>query len=407
MSQVINRLSASFVRNVSQPGRHGDGGGLYLQVTPAGDAVTKAWLFRFALNGRKRDMGLGSIHTFSLLEARERARQCRQLLHDGVDPIEHRNGRRAEAKAEAAKTITFEQAAAACVADKRHAWRAGRNGGYEAEVTSTLRTYAFPVLGALPVGAIETAQIVTALRSIWTDKPETARRVRGRIETVLAWATARGFCSGPNPARWKGHLENILATPQAREARVKHLPALPYTEVPAFMARVRAADDPTARALELLILTGARLQELRKATWDEIDLAAALWALPPERTKQKREHRVPLAPCVVALLKALPRDPACPYVFPGIKSARKPLDAIALRKALRAIPGSEGITLHGFRSSFSDWAHDCTSHQPDEIEAALGHVVGNRVKRAYRRGDGIEKRAALMRDWSKFCQSRP
>jgi integrase len=407
MAQSVNKLSAPFVSKVTKPGRYNDGLGLYAQVSQVGDNITKAWLLRFKLNGRKREMGLGSVNVFSLAEVRERARACRQLLDRGIDPIEHRKAAKLAEAAEAAKAMTFEQAAEAFIADKRSGWRAGRNGGHAAEFASTLRNYAFATLGSLPVAAIETAHVVTALRPIWTDKHETAVRVRGRIEMVLNWATAGGFRSGENPARWKGHLENILTKPKPRALRVKHHAAVPYTAMPDFMAKVTATESLLARAIEMLALTATRLGELRAAQWSEIDLDAALWTIPPERTKTHREHRVPLSRRVVALLKALPRDSNSPFVFPGLTSPRKPLDPVALRSMLHTINGGNSITLHGFRSSFRDWVGDCTTYPREVAEAALAHTVGDKAERAYRRGDALDKRRAMMADWAKFCGRKP
>jgi integrase len=403
VASSINKLSAAFVRNAA-PGRHNDGGGLYLLVTPAGDGVNRAWLFRFKQNGAKwpREMGLGSVNTYSLGEARERAKQCRQLLDRGIDPIEHRKAELATAKAEAAKAMTFEQAVAAFIADKRNGWREGRNGGHASEFASTLRNHAAD-LSKLPVAAIETAHVVSCLRKIWTDKNETATRVRGRIEMVLDWAKAGGFRNGSeNPARWKGHLENVFTKRTPRSKRVSHHAALPYAELPAFMHKLEVAEGIAARAIEMLILTATRLGELRAAEWGEIDLTAAVWTIPAAKTKSHTEHRVPLAPRVVAMLRKLPRDAASPYVFSGITSARKPLDPVAIRKTLHDIH-NDGITLHGFRSCFKDWVSDCTDYPRELAEEALNHVVGNKVERAYRRGDALDKRRHLMKDWAAFC----
>jgi integrase len=406
VASSINKLTAASVHN-STAGRVNDGGGLYLLTTPAGNDVNRAWLFRFALNGRKREMGLGSTNTYSLKEARDRAKACRQLLDRGIDPIEHRRTERAEAAAEAAKAVNFEQAAEAFLADKREGWRAGRNGGHAASIASTLRNYAFPTLGKLPIASIELPHILDVLRPIWTDKQETALRLRNHIERVLDWAKTNGYRTGENPARWQGHLENLLAKPKPKALRVKHHAALPYTEVPVFMAKVAATEGITARALECLMLTATRLGELRAAQWSEIDLDAALWTIPAARAKAHREHRVPLAPRVVTLLKKLPRDAASPYVFPGITSARLPLDPVALRSALHTINGGNSMTLHGFRSSFRDWAGDCTTYPREVAEAALGHAVGDKAEQAYRRGDALDKRRAMMADWAKFCGRKP
>jgi len=400
MASTINKLSATFVVKNTKVGRKNDGGGLYLQTAQVGERVTKAWLFRFKLNGRKREMGLGSVNTYSLAEARERARLCRQLVDQGIDPIAQRQERGAAARAEAAKRLTFAEAAAGFLRDNRSSWR---NGMHAAQWDASLRRYMLPALGPLSAAAIETAHVVNVLRPIWQDKPETASRVRGRIEAVLNWAQAHGFRSGENPARWKGHLENILPK---RVELVSHFAAMPFAKVPAFMARLAAMPDREARALEMLALTAVRLNELLGARWDEIDLASALWTIPATRTKRNREHHVPLSRRVVAILTALPREAASPFVFPGFVSPRKPLSTTTLRDFLRAVCGAEAVTLHGFRSSFRDFAGDATNTSREVAEAALSHAVGDQSEQAYRRADALAKRRRLMEKWAQFCSSR-
>jgi integrase len=409
MASTVNKLSAAFVRNSLDVGRHNDGAGLYLQTSQIGDNITKAWLFRFKLNGRKREMGLGSVNTYNLAEAREHARQCRQLVHQGIDPIEHRKTQRAEARAETAKAMTFKQAMDGFPSDNRKSWR---SAVHARQWRASLDAYAVPTLGALPVAAIETAHVVTVLRPIWSDKHVTASRVRGRIEVVLDWAKAGGFRSGENPARWKGHLENILPKHNGpgRKA-VKHHAAMPYREVPDFMTKVADTQGTAARALEVLVLTAVRLDELIGMRCDEIDLGAALWTIPPERTKGHREHRVPLSQRAYVVLIAEAKraaalgDKASPFVFPGHVSRLKPLGASTLQRALRDISGSD-VTLHGFRSSFRDWCGDQTEVAREVAEAALGHIVGDKAERAYRRGDALDKRRQLMSDWATFCNSK-
>jgi integrase len=258
-------------------------------------------------------------------------------------------------------------------------------------------------LGKLPVAAIETAHVVTTLRKIWDTKQETASRVRNRIERVLDWAKTHGFRDGENPARWEGHLENILTKPKSRRERVRHHAALPYDDISPFMAKVAATEGIAARALEMLVLTATRLGEARAAAWAEIDLDAALWTIPKERSKTHRELRVPLSPRVVTMLKGLPRDVASPYLCPGISSPRKPLDAIALRSALHDIHGGKDVTLHGMRSSFRDWVGDKTAYPREVAEQCLGHIVGDKAEQAYRRSDALDKRRQLMKDWAAFC----
>ena len=409
MASTVNKLSATFVRNSLDVGRHNDGAGLYLQTSQVGDNLTKAWLFRFKLNGRKREMGLGSVNTYTLAEARERARRCRQLVDQGIDPIEQRKTQRAEAKAETVKAMTFAQAADAFFADNRDGWR---SAVHAQQWENSLRDYALPILGSLPVATVETAHVVTVLRPIWSDKNVTAARVRGRIEVVLNWAKANGFRSGENPARWKGHLENILPKHNGNgHTLIKHHAAMAFAEVPAFMIKVAATQDTAARALEVLVLTAVRRDELLGARWDEIDLGTALWTIPPARTKGHRELRVPLSNRVYSILIAEAKhnaelgDKASPFVFPGLVSSKKSISASTLQRTLETISGSDA-TLHGFRSSFRDWCGDHTEVAREVAEAALGHVVGDKAENAYRRGDALAKRRKLMEDWAKFCSSK-
>jgi integrase len=399
MAVIVNKLCAAAVARAEVPGLYGDGAGLYLQVGPTGG---KSWLFRFGFDGHKRAMGLGPIHTRGLAEAREAARQCRLLLLQGIDPIVHREAQRATRKAEAAKAMTFAKAVEGYLADNRGSWR---SAVHARQWGASLRDYALPTLGKLAVGEIETAHIVTALRPIWSDKHVTASRVRGRIEVVLDWAKAGGFRSGENPARWKGHLENILPKAPARAA-VQHHAAMPFADLPDFMARIAASNSHAhvGRALEMLILTAVRCDELLGVRWDEIDPDAALWTIPAARTKSHREHRVPLVPRVVALLKAMPRAHASPFVFFSLVSPRKPLGASTLQRCMRDLSDTDA-TLHGMRSAFRDWCGDHTEVAREVAEAALGHIVGDKAERAYRRGDALDKRRKLMEAWAAFCGS--
>jgi integrase len=399
MAGTVNKLSAAFVIRNTVIGRKGDGGGLYLQTSRIGKRVTKAWLFRFALHGRPREMGLGGIGTWTLAEAREKARECRRLLDRGIDPIEHRRAQRATERAATAKRLTFAEAAAAFITDNRAGWR---SADHAAQWDTSLRDYVLPTLGALPVAAIETAHVVRTLRPIWQEKPETASRVRGRIAAILDWAAAGGFRTGENPARWQGHLENILPKRRAL-ASVRHHAAMPLDEIPAFAARLAATPSMVARAIEVLLLTATRLGEVLGARWGEIDLEAALWVIPASRTKANREHRVPLSRRTVAVLCALPGPQAGPLVFPSVNSPHKPIAVTSLHRVLDAGRGEAKATLHGFRSTFRDWAGDHADAPREIAEAALGHKVGDRAEQAYRRGDALQKRRALMEDWSRFC----
>ena len=395
MGRTIGKLTALQVQRAKEGKLH-DGGGLYLLCHPGG---SKSWAFRYG-GGGKRYVGLGPTHTIGLAEARERARACRQLLLDGVDPISAKRKRAVGAKLDAAKALTFAQAAASYDEAHRAGWRSPKHA---AQWRSTLTAYAYPAFGHLPVAAIDVSLILKALEPIWSTKAVTAGRVRARIEAVLDWAKARGYRDGENPARWRGHLDNLLPA-QKRVARVRHYAALPYSQVGAFMAELRTRDGIATKALEFLILTAARSGEVLGATWDEIDLTAKTWTIPAVRMKSGREHRIPLSTDAVALLKALPRAAGNPHVFIGTRRGQG-LGAIALFTVLQSM-GRGDITVHGFRSCFRDWCSERTNFPREVCEAALAHMVGNQVEAAYRRGDLFEKRRLLMTEWAKFC-SRP
>jgi integrase len=387
----INRLSAISIARAKEPGRYYDGGGLLLQIGPTG---TKSWLFRYQRDGRERRMGLGGIDTVSLAEARVRARQARQLILDGKDPLELKHeGRKAEQLAQARK-MTFKQCAAEYLAEHSDGWK---NAKHRAQwITSIER--ANRSFGNFDVAEIDVDVLIRFLTPIWRATPETGSRMRGRIEAVLDWATARKFRQGENPARWKGHMEHLLkAKPEA-----VHHPAMPFVDLPAFMAEVRARDSLSARALELTILAAARTSEVLGARWDEIDLKAAVWTVPAERMKSGREHRVPLSDRAMEILSVLHRDRSG-LMFPGAK-AGSPLSNMAMLQLLRGMKGN-GLTVHGFRSCFSDWARERTNYPRDVVEMALAHRIKDRSERAYRRGDALDKRRRLMRDWSSFCES--
>jgi len=392
----MGKLTAAGVNAQKKPGRYGDGQGLWLQVSPAG---TKSWLFRFTQEGKARQMGLGPVHTVSLAEARQKALECRKQLLEGADPIEARNGARARARVAAAKGVTFSQCAERYIAAHEIAWK---NDKHRAQWRSTLTTYCDPVFGTLPVAAIDTGLVLKVLEPIWSAKPETATRVRGRIETVLDWATVRGYRAGENPARWRGHLDKLLPS-RAKVARVNHHAALPYRELPAFMEALRAREGIGARALEFAILTAARTGEVIGATWAEIDLAERVWTIPAERMKGGREHRVPLTDPAVELLKALPREDGTEFVFLGGRKGQG-LSNVALLATLRRMDRAD-LTSHGFRSTFRDWAAETTTYPSEVVEMALAHAVGSKVEAAYRRGDLFEKRRALMADWGRFAHA--
>jgi integrase len=401
--RAANKLTPLSVKSASRPGLYGDGHGLYLQVSKFG---TKSWLFRFMRDGAARKMGLGAVHTVTLAKAREMASEARLRLLDGDDPIDARNARRAAARVVAARAITFKECADKYIAANEASWRnAKHRDQWFATFNPTRRgSLEFPAateaINKLPIAAIDTALVLKVLEPIWTATPESAGRIRGRIESVLNWAAVRELRIGENPARWRGHLENVL--PQRSKVRkVKHHAALPYSEQPAFMAELRSKEGVSARALEVTILTASRTGETIGARWPEFDLGAKLWTIPGERMKAGKEHRVPLSDRVVAILKALPRDGE--FVFPGAKADR-PLSNMAMLEIMRGMRG-KGSTVHGFRSTFRDWTSEQTAYPHELCEIALAHAVSDKTEAAYRRGDMMEKRRRLMADWATYCES--
>ena len=388
-----NKLTPLKVARLKQPGRYGDGHGLWLQVSEQG---SKAWLFRYMRDGRARQMGLGALHTVSLQEARARARLARQVLLDGLDPIDVKHERRSRLRLEKARALTFKQCADDYLGAHAGAWK---NAKHRAQWSATLDAYAHPLIGALPVAAIDTALILKILRPIWQEKPETASRLRGRIERILDWATVQEYRHGDNPARWRGHLDALLPA-KTKVRAVKHHPALPFVELPAFMDELRKRDSISARALEFTILTATRTGEAIGARWDEIDLSTKTWTVPASRMKAGRPHRVPLSDRAVAILDELPRDDSN-FVFLGAKVG-SPISNMAMLELLRGMNGN-GLTVHGFRSTFSDWARERTGYPRDVVEMALAHAVKDKSEAAYRRGDALEKRRRLMAEWARYC----
>jgi integrase len=382
------RLTAKFVTN-AKSGTHGDGEGLYLVVSPSG---AKKWIFRFTWQRRASVMGLGSASVISLAEARNRAFAARQMVASGSNPV---NEKRRAAMQDAARK-TFGEVADELIASKEAGWR---NQKHRNQWASSLATYA-ATLGPLPVDEVDTEAVLAVLKPIWTTKPETANRVRNRIEAVLNAAKAKGLRSGENPAVWKGHLDHLLAKRPKSSAR-GHFKALPYREAPDFFKRLRAIDTVAARALEFCILTAARSNEVFGLKWAEIDIEGAVWNLPPGRTKAEREHRVPLSGAALLLLKKMRLAGDGQYVFPSPRGDR-PLSHIAMQKVLTRM-GVVNATVHGFRSTFRDWAGDATPFPREVAEAALSHKVGDAAEQAYRRGDALEKRRSLMEAWASFC----
>jgi integrase len=395
VAKRIDRLSPRRVATERRPGYYADGGGLYLQVSPLG---TKSWIFRFTLNGRAREMGLGSETTFSLAEARAKARTCRQQIADGIDPIDARKALRAHGRLEAAKSLTFKECAKAYIEAHRAGWS---NAKHASQWVTTLETYVEPVFGALPVQAIDTDLVMRALEPVWLTKSETATRLRGRIESILDWAKVRGLRAGDNPARWRGHLDMLLVRPSKVKV-IEHHPALPYTDMPALLADLAEQKGIGAKALEFAILTAARTGEVIGATWAEFELDAKLWTIPPARMKAKREHRVPLSPPALRILESMqPLRRKGGFVFPGARLGM-PLSSMAMRYTLSSM-GRNDITVHGFRSSFRVWAAESTNYPRELAEAALAHVNADKVEAAYLHSDLFEKRRALMNAWATYC----
>ena len=391
-------LSAKRVAHLKKPGRYGDGHGLCLQITPSG---VKSWLLRYERAGRERWMGLGPLHTVSLQEARERARKARGQLLDGLDPLEARKAEHTRRALEAAKTITFEDAAVAYFNDHEKKWT---NAKHRAQFLSTLKAYAFPTIGRLSVADIDTGLVLKSIEEIWRTKTETASRVRGRIEAVLDWATVRGYRTGDNPARWHGLISEVLPA-RGKAQKTVHHAALPFAELPAFMAALRECEGGVgSRALEFTILTAARTGETLGARWTEIDFDEKMWKVPADRMKASREHRVPLSDRAIEILQAMPRETKNPFVFIG--SRRGGLSNMAMAAVLKRM-NRDDITVHGFRSTFRDWAAERTNYQNQIVEMALAHVVGNKVEAAYRRGDLFNKRRRLMAEWARYSGSEP
>jgi integrase len=396
-SRQINRLKPVNIARAKRPGLYADGGNLYLQISDFG---TKSWVIRFTLHGRAREMGLGPLHTVTLAEAREKAREARKLLLEGVDPIEIREAKHAEARLEAAKAVTFNECAKAYIKSHQTGWK---NAKHAAQWQTTLDTYAAPVFGNLPVAAVDTALVMKVLDSIWTDKPETATRLRARIERVLDLATVRGYREGDNPARWRHHLDKLLPR-RSRVRAVKHHPALRYAALPAFMTELKAQEGTAARALEFLILTAARTSEVIGATWDEFNLTEKVWTVPAERMKMKKEHRVPLSDRALVVIEAMRKVGIGEFVFPGDR-AGKHLSNMAML-ALTKRMNRRDLVPHGFRSTFRDWAAERTNYPREVAEAALAHAIADKVEAAYRRGDLFEKRRRLMNEWARYCSTR-
>lgn len=396
MAKTINRLTALGIKSLTTPGLYPDGGNLYLQVS---GARTKSWTFRFKspITGKTRDMGIGALQDRNLAEARDMARDCRNMLAAGVDPIEARHKVRVEARLAAARTKTFDDCAAAYIDAHAAGWR---NAKHQWQWRQTIAAHASPKIGAMSVADIETADVLRVLEPIWRKMPETAGRIRQRLERILNWATSQGYRQGDNPARWRGHLDNLL--PKRSKVKPKqNYPALAYADVGAFMAELRGRSAIAARALEFTILTAARSGETLGARWAEIDFDAKLWIVPAERMKGGKDHRVPLSDAALDVLRPLQAARASDFVFFG-QQADKPLSEMAMLMLLRRM-GRADVVVHGFRSTFRDWTAERTSFPNHVAEMALAHTIGSDVEAAYRRGDLLDHRRRLMDAWAGFC----
>src|SRR5471032_1403737 len=387
MGRQQQRLSAMQVSKLTKPGLYGDGGGLTLQITPGG---VKSWLFRYMMSAKAYGMGLGPTHTVSLAEARQKALAARKLILDGINPLAAKKQEQLASALADARMMTFDQCAEAYVSAHKAGWK---NAKHADQWTNTLSTYASPIFGKLPVAEIDS-------------------RLRGRIESILGWATTSGYRTGENPARWKGHLDNLLAT-ISKTSRTKHHPSLPWQRMNEFISALRARDGIAARAVELTILTACRSGEVRGARRSEFDIDKKIWTIPAERMKAGREHQVPLSDAALALLKSLPESGE--IVFSGTKG--QPLSDMSLTAVIRRMNGEDrpvwvdangdGITIHGFRSSFRMWAAESTSYPREVAEHALAHQLPDAVERAYQRGSQFAKRAALMAEWAAYCDKVP
>jgi integrase len=390
-------LTAKRVEREKRQGRYRDGHirGLYLQIGPTGG---KSWLLRFERDGRERWLGLGPLDVVDLKTARERARAARLLLLDGVDPIDHKKAERAKLAAAKARMLTFREAAQAYFDQHEGKWK---NAKHANQVLGTLRQYAYPVLGNMAVADIGVPEILRAIEPHWHSKTETMSRVRGRIESVLDWAGVRGYRQGDNPARWKGHLSEVLPARGQIKKTVNH-PAMPHTELPAFVLDLRKREGVAARALEFGILTVARTGEVIGARWSELDLDNRLWVIPGSRMKGGREHRVPLSERAMELLRALPTERDNDHVFIGVRAGAA-LGTMALVQVLKRT--HRDYTVHGFRASFKTWASETTNFPSFVVEQAMAHAIPSAVEAAYRRGDLLRKRQQLAEAWSKYCTS--
>jgi integrase len=383
--------TAAAVAALKKPGRYAVGDGAYFQISKW---QTRSWIFRYERFGRAHNMGLGPYPLISLADARAKARNAKRMLLDGIDPLQAKRRARTDALLQIARTKTFKECAEQYIATHDSDWSSAKS---RAAWVSTFKNYVYPKIGALPVADIDTAVVLGILELLWSRAPTTASRVRGRIETVLGWAGVRGYRSAENPARWTGHLEHILPSPNNG---TEHLASLPYHQMGSFMAALRAAPGIAARALEFTILTACRTAEARGARWDEIE--SDVWVIPAKRMKAGKEHKVPLSNRALAILAELPRDDA--LVFPSVR-AGKGLGNHALLRVLERLK-YDGVTTHGFRATFRTWAAERTGFEPEVAEMALAHTIPSAVERSYKRTTLFDRRRLMMQMWSDFCAGR-
>jgi integrase len=394
MAQLIHRLNTFKIQRMKMRGYYCDGLGLYLRVSPTGG---KSWVFRFRLAGVSREMGLGSYPLHTLAQARESARHAKQQLAQGVDPINQRAQAQPQRTRVKDPQRSFEACALQYVETKKHEWR---NSKHTEQWGSTLRLYAIESIGKLDVQSITTQHILGVLQPIWISKTETATRVRGRIERILDWATATGLRHGANPAKWRGHLQNLLPAPQ-KIAAVSHHPSMPYADLPNFYQSLKNQAGVAAQALQLLLLCANRTSEATGAQWSEFDLGTATWMIPGARMKAGKAHAVPLSESVIQMLRLRLADTTISPDACVFHSQGKPLSSMAMAMLLRRM-GYTDITVHGFRSSFRTWAAECTQFPREIIELALAHTNPNKVEAAYLRTDYVQKRRDLMAQWAAY-----
>jgi integrase len=396
MPKKAKELTATEVRRLMKPGLHAVGGvaGLLLQVTATG---ARSWILRATVGAKRRDIGLGGFPDVPLAMARENAREAREKIRQGVDPVAERRAARDALRLAQARVMTFRDAALRTYEKKEAEFKKHRRRN---NWIRSLEMYAFPIIGHLPVAEIDLPHVQKVLEPIWHDKTHTATKVRERMESVFAWAIVSGYRTGDNPARWKGNLREVLPKP-SKITKTRHFPALPWNEVPAFMPELRKREGMSAKALEFIIYTAARSSEARLATWGEVDLEARLWTVPEERMKAGKPHRVPLCDDAVRLLKALPRFEGSDYVFTAPRGgplSDMSISAVCRRMGVDAVP-------HGFRSSFKDWARSCTRYADEVSELALAHVNSDATRAAYARDELLPQRTRLMREWGKFLNT--